>query len=89
MDTNLVLTLAIGLIVLAAIYLALDLVFPGRDPSVRKAKGVFAGAAGLLVAVYLWQDPHLLQEVSGRLVWYAIAVVIATLVLLREVIRRR
>jgi hypothetical protein len=51
MDTNLVLALAIGLLALGAIYLALDVAFPGREPSLRKAKGIFGGAAGLLVAV--------------------------------------
>jgi hypothetical protein len=77
---------AIGLLALAAVYLTLDLAFPNRDPSPRKAKGVFAGAAGLLVAVYLWKDLRVLQEVSGRMAW---AAMLALLALLREVIRRR
>jgi hypothetical protein len=89
MDAEFVMALAIGLMVLGAIYLALDLVFPSHDASVRKTKGVFAGAAGLLVTLYLWQDPQLLQEVSRRLVWQSLAVVLALLALLRGVIRRR
>jgi TRAP-type uncharacterized transport system fused permease subunit len=89
MDADLIMALAIGLMVLAAIYLAVDLAFPNRDPSTGKAKGVFAGAAGLLVAVYLWRDPAALRDVSGQLAWQAIAIVVALLALLRGVIRRR
>jgi hypothetical protein len=89
MNADFIMAITIGLLVLGAVYLALDVAFPGREPSLRKAKGVFAGAAGLLVAVYLWKDPRALQEVSSRLAWAAIAVVIVLLALLREVLRRR
>ena len=87
--TILTTALAVGLLVLGAVYLALDVVFPSRDMSVRRTKAVFAGAGGFLVIILLWQDPRLLQDISRRLMWELIGIVFALLVLLRAVIRRR
>lgn len=89
MDTDLVMAMAIGLLVFGAVYLALDVAFPSRDMSVRKAKALFAGAGGVLVTISLWTNPHLLQEISRRLFWELIGIVFALLVLLRAVIRKR
>jgi hypothetical protein len=89
MDTDLVMAIAIGLLVFGAVYLTLDVAFPSRDVSVRKAKALFAGAGGLLVTLSLWQDPHLLQQISHRLMWELVGIVFALLVLLRAVIRKR
>ena len=81
--------LAIGVLVLGAVYLTLDQVFPNREPGIRKAKGVFAGAAGFLVTMYLLQNPPFLQEVSRQLVLQAVAIVFALLLLLRAVLQKR
>jgi len=90
MDYTLLATaMAVGLLVFGAVYLALDVVFPSRDFSVRRAKAIFAGAAFLLVYISLWEDPHLLQEISRRLTWELVGIVFALLVLLGAVIRRR
>lgn len=89
MDTDLVMAMAIGLLVFGAVYLALDVAFPSRDTSVRKAKALFAGAGGLLVTVSLWKDPHLLQGISRQLMWELIGIVFALLVLLRAAIRKQ
>ena len=90
MDYTLVATaMAVGLLVFGAVYLALDVVFPSHDFSVRRVKAIFAGAAGFLVAVSLWKDPHLLQEISRRLTWELIGIVFALLVLLRVLLRKQ
>jgi len=89
MDANLVTALAIGLMVFAALYLALNLVFPSKSAGVRKAKAIFAGAGYLLVAVTLWQDPAMLKNVADRLTWELIAVVVALLVFLQAALRNR
>lgn len=68
MVTDLLPPLAIGLLVFGAVYLALDLVFPGGDYSARKTKAVFAAAGGLLVTWSLSNDPTLLEETTTRLV---------------------
>ncbi len=89
MDYTLLATsMAVGLLVFGAVYLALDMVFPSRDMSVRRVKALFAGAGFLLVSISLWEDPHLLQEISRRLTWELIGIVFALLVLLRVMLRR-
>ena len=57
--------------------------------TLKEAKAIFAGAGGVLVTLYLWQNPALLQEVSSRLVWQFIAIVLALLAALRAVFRKR
>lgn len=89
MDYNLVTAMAIGLLVFGATYLILDVVFPSRDETVRRVKLIFAGAGYFLVGISLWKNPHLLQEISRRLMWELIGIVFALLVLLRVVIRGR
>jgi hypothetical protein len=89
MINEIVPALAIGLLVFGAVYLALDLVFPGGDRSVRKAKAIFAGAGYLLVTWSLWKDPTLLDEVSAQFVGLLIGVVVALLLALRTALRRR
>ena len=89
MDYSLVTAMAVGLLAFAATYLALDVVFPNRDETVRRVKLIFAGAGYFLVSISLWKNPHLLQEISRRLMWEFIGIVFALLVLLRVAIRRR
>lgn len=88
MKPDLFMALAIGLMVFGALYLALDVAFPGRDGAMRKAKIIFAGAGYLVVTITLWQDPGLLHQVAGQLTWELMLVVIAMLALLRAVLRR-
>lgn len=88
MDSTLATALTIGILVFGAVYLALDVVFPSRDMSVRKAKALFAGAGGVLVTMSLWEDPRLLQEISHRLTLELIGVVFALLLVLRTMLRR-
>lgn len=88
MGSDLILAIIIGLLVLGAVYLALDVVFPSRDRYVHRVKVHIAGAGGLLVAITLQQNPALLQKVSGQLLWMFLAILVGLLALLRIMFRR-
>lgn len=76
--------LLIGIIVVADLYLLLERVLGFQSPQARKAVGIFAGAAGVLTTLFLRENPQLLHEVSTKLVLALVALLLATLALLRR-----
>lgn len=81
---NSLLALLIGVLVLANTYLLLERVLGLSSSQARQAGGVFAGAAGLLTALFLMSNPGLLQQVSTELVLGLIGLLLAMIALLKR-----
>lgn len=81
---NLALAIGLGILVLATVYLAMGRIFPLRDPNVRKAAGLFAGAAGFVTALFLYNNPGLLYDRSEYIVLALIGIVIGLISALRR-----
>jgi hypothetical protein len=81
---NLALALGLGVLVLAAVYLTLGRVFSFKDPNVRKAAGLFAGSAGLVTTLFLYDNPDVLYDKSEYIVLALIGLVVALIATLRR-----
>lgn len=87
MTTGLLLPLLIGILVFAAVYIALQFLFGGTSRTVQRAAVVFAAACGLLTTLWLRDNPNVLAEAATRIVAAAILVVLALLALARRALR--
>ncbi|MBN1483897.1 MAG: hypothetical protein JXA37_04180 [Chloroflexia bacterium] len=78
------LALLIGILVLADVYLLLELALGFPSAQARKAGGIFAGAAGILTTLYLLQSPALLHRLVQEIVLALAGLLLATIALLRR-----
>ena len=77
-------SLIIGVLCLLAIFLILDQAGMTRTHGGRRASGLFAGAAGLLVTLYLQEHPDLLAQTNERTVIAILGILAAFLAALRN-----
>ena len=81
---NLALAIGLGILVLATVYLAMGRIFPLKNPNVRKVAGIFAGTAGFVTTVFLYDNPNLLYERSEYVVLALVGLVITLISTLRR-----
>lgn len=84
LNTDFLMALLVGVLVLADVYLLLERVIGFRSPQARRAGGVFAGAAGMLTTLFFLQNPEFLHSVAHRLVFGLLGLLLATIALLRR-----
>ena len=81
-------SIAIGVLVLATTFMALRFAFPANDTQMLKTSGVFAGAAGLLVTLFLLRNPAVLERYSREIVIGLLGILLVFIAFLRRVLRR-
>ncbi|MBT3313182.1 MAG: hypothetical protein HN390_01075 [Anaerolineae bacterium] len=84
MDSVFIKSLIVGALVMLALYLSLSKVFDINNYSVRKALGLFAGAAGLLTTFWFLENPALLEKYVAEIVIGGIGIVLALLSLAKK-----
>ena len=82
--TEFVLACGIGLLVMCAVYIGLRRAFGRGDSTVRRASAVFSAVAGIVVTVFLNNNPDVLQAQGLKIVLALIAVVLALIAVARR-----
>ncbi len=89
MDSTYVSALAVGVLVMLALYISLSQIFDTDDRSVKKSLALFCAAAGLLTTLWLRQHPDALEDYTVKIVAAGIAVVLALLALAKRTIEKK
>ena len=89
MDTPYISALAVGILVMLALYLSLSRTFDLADRLVKKSLALFCAAVGLLTTLLLRQHPDALEDYMVKIVAAGIAVVLALLALAKRTIEKK
>ena len=86
-NTDFVLALCIGLLVECAVYIGLRRALGGKDVTIRRTTAVFSAVAGIVVALFLWKNPSLLEQQSTKIVLALVGVVLTLIAVIRLSLR--
>ena len=87
MDNDFLQALILGIAIMLAIFIGLNMVQRARDLSTRRAYAIFGAAVGLISTFYLAERPALLDEYLFEVVGAGVAVLVALLWFVRRGLR--
>ncbi len=89
MDAIYISALAVGILVMLALYLSLSRIFDQTDRSVKKSLALFGAGVGILTTLWLNQHPDILEKYVSEIVGAGIAVVLTLLIFARKSIEKK
>lgn len=81
-------SLLIGILVMLSVYIVFSRSFNLHHASIRKSIALFSAVLGLLTTLWLREHPSILDQYTNEIVVAALAILLAVLGYLRQVVNK-
>ena len=79
MENNWLQALLLGISIMMAIFIAINIAYKGQDQSKQRVFALFSAAIGLAITYFLAQNPLFMEKYLLKVNWTGVALVLALL----------